>query len=990
MVLQVQTSTYEAKTQEIAKQLLAATQENRSFFSSLRDQMRWDDKLLAWAMSNPGLRVQLFRFIDTLPALHSKSEIASHLQEYLGDESVELPAALKGMLNFANPDSMPGQVAATTVGTAVETLAHKYISGENIKQVIKTVERLRKEKMAFTIDLLGEAVITEAEAQSYLERYLELMQQLVEASKNWSAIPAIDEADGEPIPKVQVSVKLTAFYSQFDPLDAKGSEERVSDRIRILLRRAKELGAAVHFDMEQYAYKDITLSILKKLLLEEEFRERTDIGMTIQAYLRDSEQDTEDVISWLKERGYPLTIRLVKGAYWDQETIKAAQKHWKQPVYNDKAATDANFETITQLLLENHQYVYSAIGSHNVRSHSRAIAIAESLNVPRRRFELQVLYGMGDKVAKALVDKGYRVRVYCPYGELLPGMAYLIRRLLENTANSSFLRQNLENRPIEELLAPPIVKDEKKSLISNSHFLGAADTDYAEEEVRTKAAQAFQSVRQQLGKTYLPLINGEYVNPPEFVDSLNPSKFSEVIGKVGLISVEQAEQAMQAAKAAFPEWKKTPAKQRADILRKAGDLMELRRAELSVWIVLEVGKPVKEADGEVSEAIDFCRYYADEIERLDKGVNYDIPGETNHYIYQPRGIAVVISPWNFPLAIACGMTVAALVSGNCTLLKPAETSSVIAAKFTEILVDAGFPKGVFQYVPGKGSQVGAYLVNHPDTHVIAFTGSQEVGCRIYAEAATLKPGQKHMKRVIAEMGGKNAIIVDESADLDQAVVGVVQSAFGYSGQKCSAASRVIVLQPIYDAFVQRLVEATKSLNIGEAELPSTQVGPVIDANARDRIREYIEKGKAESQLALELPAPEQGYFIGPVIFSEVSPNAVISQEEIFGPVLAVIRVKDFQEALAVANGTNFALTGGLYSRTPSHIQQAQTEFEVGNLYINRNITGAIVGRQPFGGFKLSGVGSKAGGPDYLLQFLEPRAVTENIQRQGFAPIEGAD
>ncbi|MHC5856043.1 L-glutamate gamma-semialdehyde dehydrogenase [Nostoc sp.] len=1003
MVLQVQTSTYEAKTQEIAKQLLAATQENRSFFSSLRDQMRWDDKLLAWAMSNPGLRVQLFRFIDTLPALHSKSEIASHLQEYLGDESVELPAALKGMLNFANPDSVPGQVAATTVGTAVETLAHKYISGENIKQVIKTVERLRKEKMAFTIDLLGEAVITEAEAQSYLERYLELMQQLVEASKNWSSIPAIDEADGEAIPKVQVSVKLTAFYSQFDPLDAKGSEDRVSDRIRTLLRRAKELGAAVHFDMEQYAYKDITLSILKKLLLEEEFRQRTDIGITIQAYLRDSEQDVKDVISWLKQRGYPLTIRLVKGAYWDQETIKAAQKHWKQPVYNDKAATDANFETITQLLLENHQYVYSAIGSHNVRSHSRAIAIAESLNVPRRRFELQVLYGMGDKVAKALVDRGYRVRVYCPYGELLPGMAYLIRRLLENTANSSFLRQNLENRPIEELLAPPIVKEEKKSLTPNvqtrliaslqtpnSHFLGAADTDYAQEEVRTKTAQAFQNVRQQLGKTYLPLINGEYVNTPEFVDSLNPSNFSEVIGKVGLISVEQAEQAMQAAKAAFPGWKKTPAKERADILRKAGDLLEERRAELSVWIVLEVGKPVKEADGEVSEAIDFCRYYADEIERLDKGVNYDIAGETNRYIYQPRGIAVVISPWNFPLAIACGMTVAALVSGNCTLLKPAETSSVITAKLTEILIEAGFPKGVFQYVPGKGSQVGAYLVNHPDTHVIAFTGSQEVGCRIYAEAATLKPGQKHMKRVIAEMGGKNAIIVDESADLDQAVVGVVQSAFGYSGQKCSAASRVIVLQPIYDAFVQRLVEATKSLNIGEAELPSTQVGPVIDANARDRIREYIEKGKAEAQLALELPAPEQGYFIGPVIFSEVSPNAVISQQEIFGPVLAVIRVKDFPEALAVANGTNYALTGGLYSRTPSHIQQAQTEFEVGNLYINRNITGAIVGRQPFGGFKLSGVGSKAGGPDYLLQFLEPRAVTENIQRQGFAPIEGAE
>ena len=994
MVLQVETSTYEAKTQEIAKQLLSATRENRSFFASLRDQMRWDDKLLAWAMANPGLRVQLFRFIDCLPALHSKSEIAAHLQEYLSDESVELPAALKGMLNFANPDSMPGQVAATTVATAVETLAHKYIAGENIQQTVKTIERLRKEKMAFTIDILGEAVITEAEAQSYLDRYIDLMTQLAAAAKTWKPVALIDEAAGEPLPSVQVSVKLTAFYSQFDPLDAQGSQERVSARIRTLLRRAQELGVAVHFDMEQYEYKDLTLSILKQLLMEEEFRSRTDIGITIQAYLRNSEADVKCLIAWVKQRGYPLTVRLVKGAYWDQETIKALQKHWSQPVFNDKAATDANFEQITQLLLENHEYVYSAIGSHNVRSQAHAIAIAQTLNIPSRRFEMQVLYGMGDKLAKALVDRGYRVRVYCPCGDLLPGMSYLIRRLLENTANSSFLRQNLEERPVEELIAPPVVGEEDLQRLGRlggfSSFQNAADTDYAETEAIERSHEAFQQVRQQLGKTYLPLINGKYVDTQEMVDSVNPSNFSEVIGKIGLLSVEQAEQAILAAKAAFPNWRRTPASDRAGILQKAADLMEQRRAELAAWIVLEVGKPVREADAEVSEAIDFCRYYAAEMERLDRGYNYDIPGETNRYQYQPRGIAVVISPWNFPLAIAAGMTVAALVTGNCTLLKPAETSSVIAAKLAEILVAAGIPKGVFQYVPGKGSQVGAYLVNHPDTHLIAFTGSQEVGCRIYADAAKVQPGQKHLKRVIAEMGGKNAIIVDESADLDQAVVGVVQSAFGYSGQKCSAASRVIVLEPIYETFVRRLAEATRSLNIGAAELPSSQVGPVIDANARDRIREYIEKGRQEAQVALELPAPDNGYFIGPVVFSEVSPEATIAQEEIFGPVVAVIRVKDFKEAIAAANSTNFALTGGIYSRTPSHIQTAQEQFEVGNLYINRTITGAIVARQPFGGFKLSGVGSKAGGPDYLLQFLEPRTVTENIQRQGFAPIEGVD
>jgi RHH-type proline utilization regulon transcriptional repressor/proline dehydrogenase/delta 1-pyrroline-5-carboxylate dehydrogenase len=988
---------YEAKTQAIARQLLSATRENRSFFAQMRDQMNMSDKLLGWTMGNPGLRVQLFHFIDALPALQSKPEIARHLQEYLSKENVELPAALKGMLNFASPDSMPGQVAATTVSTAVETLAHKYISGETIKQVIKTLEQLRKEKMCFTVDLLGEAVITEVEAQSYLNRYLELMEELTAAAKSWPTIPQIDEADGEALPRVQVSVKLTAFYSQFDPLDAKGSQEQVSDRARTLLRRAKELGAAVHFDMEQYAYKNLTISILKQILMEEEFRSRSDIGVTLQAYLKDTEEDLKGLIAWAKERGTPITIRLVKGAYWDQETIKAAQHEWDVPVLQHKESTDANFEKLTRLLLENHPYLYAAIGSHNVRSQAHAMAIAQELNIPRRRIEFQVLYGMGDKLAKAMVNQGYRVRVYCPYGDLIPGMAYLIRRLLENTANTSFLRQNLEERPVEELLAVPQMRDQVSGVrgqgaepASSPPFTNAPDTDFSIAEKRDRALAAIQTVRQQLGQTYLPLVNGQRVNTLEVIESVNPSNPSEVVGKVGLLSIERADGAIAAAKAAFPAWKKTPVSERAAILRRAADLMEERRAELCAWMVLETGKVLGQADPEVSEAIDFCRYYASEMERLEAGVNFDVLGETNRYHYQPRGISLIISPWNFPLAIPTGMTVASLVAGNCTLLKPAETSSVIAAKLTEILIDAGIPAGVFQYVPSKGSTVGAHMVKHPDVHMITFTGSQEVGCRIYADAAILQPGQRHLKRVIAEMGGKNAIIVDESADLDQAVQGVVYSAFGYSGQKCSACSRVIVLEPIYDAFVNRLIEATKSLHVGIAELPDTKVGPVIDAQAQNRIKAYIEKGKEEATLALEMPAPDTGYFVGPTIFTNVSPNAKIAQEEIFGPVLAVIKAATFDDAMDIANGTLYALTGGIYSRTPSHLDRAKAEFEVGNLYINRHITGAIVARQPFGGFKLSGVGSKAGGPDYLLQFLEPRHISENIQRQGFAPIEGAE
>ncbi|MBE9064471.1 L-glutamate gamma-semialdehyde dehydrogenase [cf. Phormidesmis sp. LEGE 11477] len=999
---------YEGKTQAIARQLLADSRGKGSLFSSvvskMRDQLRWDDKLLAWTMENPGLRVQMFRLIDCLPALTTKAEIASHFQEYLGDASVELPQALKSLLNFADPNSMPAQVAATTLSGAVETLARKYIAGENIKQALKSIEQLRKQSMSFTMDLLGEAVVTEKEAEAYLDRYLELMAQLTEAAKDWKPVAKLDTAEGKPLAKVQVSVKLTAFYSQFDPLDVEGSETKVGEHIRTLLRRAKELGVAVHFDMEQYRYKDATLMALKKLLLEEEFRSRSDIGMTLQAYLRDSYSDLEDLIEWAKKRGTPITLRLIKGAYWDQETITARQNYWPTPVYNHKSSTDANFERMTRLLLENHEHLYAAIGSHNVRSQALALAITQTLDIPTRNVEFQVLYGMADSLANALVKQGYRVRVYCPYGELIPGMAYLIRRLLENTANSSFLKQNLEERPAEELLAIPqwgpgdgddVEPGSTLTPIalpdsSVTRINPFADTDYAVAQKRSDADAALEAVQKQVGKTYRPLIDGEYVQTAETVQSVNPSRPAQLVGTVGQINIEQADSAIAAAKAAFDAWKRTPVKERAAIINRAAELLEERRHELNAWMVLEGGKPLQQADAEVSEAADFCRYYAAEMERLDQEIVYDVAGERDRYFYQPKGIVLVISPWNFPLAIPTGMTVAALVTGNCALLKPAAVTSVIAAKLTEIFVDAGIPKGVFQYVPGRGSTVGSHMVKHPDVNMIIFTGSQAVGCQIYADAAILQPGQKHLKRVVAEMGGKNAIIVDESADLDQAVQGVVYSAFGYSGQKCSACSRVIVVASIYETFVARLVEATKSLNVGDAIESSTKVGPVIDATAQQNIRDYIEQGKAEATLALELPSPEPGYFVGPVIFTDVDPQSTIAQEEIFGPVLAVIKAENFDQGLAIANGTNYALTGGLYSRTPSHIDRAYADFEVGNLYINRTITGAIVARQPFGGFKLSGVGSKAGGPDYLLQFLDPRTVTENVQRQGFAPIEGVD
>ncbi len=421
---------------------------------------------------------------------------------------------------------------------------------------------------------------------------------------------------------------------------------------------------------------------------------------------------------------------------------------------------------------------------------------------------------------------------------------------------------------------------------------------------------------------------------------------------------------------------------------KLADILNRDRMTLNALEVLEAGKPWEEADGDITEAIDFCRYYAKEMRRIGKGIKVGgIPGENSMYLYKPRGVSVVISPWNFPLAILTGMVAASVVTGNTCVFKPAEQTPVIGAWLMKALREAGFPAGVVNFLNGFGEEIGDTLTGHVDTSLICFTGSKAVGLHIWERAAKSQPGQQHMKHVICEMGGTNAIVIDSDADLDEAVMGVLYSAFGFAGQKCSACSRVIVLDEIYDRFTERLIESAKSLKVLSPEEGDAYLGPVIDDEAHKRILAAIEKGKAESKLAYQGAAPSEGYFVGPTIFVDVKPTAWIAQNEIFGPVLAVIRAKDLNQALEIANGTEYALTGGLYSRSPANIERVKREFEVGNLYVNRGCTGAMVERHPFGGFKMSGAGSKTGGPDYLLNFMEPRVVTENTLRRGFVPAE---
>jgi RHH-type proline utilization regulon transcriptional repressor/proline dehydrogenase/delta 1-pyrroline-5-carboxylate dehydrogenase len=460
-----------------------------------------------------------------------------------------------------------------------------------------------------------------------------------------------------------------------------------------------------------------------------------------------------------------------------------------------------------------------------------------------------------------------------------------------------------------------------------------------------------------------------------------------MVGRFGRATPEHANQAVAAALRAFPAWRDTPVERRAQYLLDAANVLRRRRFELAAWEVYECAKQWRESDADIVEAIDFCEFYAHEMKQLARPRLRNVSGEDNAYFYEPRGVCVVIAPWNFPLAILCGMTTAALVTGNTVIMKPAEQSSIVAAKLMEVFLEVGLPPGVLHYLPGIGEEVGPVLVGHRDTAIIAFTGSLNVGLLINRQAADMQPGQTHVKRVIAEMGGKNAIIVDEDADMDEAVSGVVDSAFGYQGQKCSACSRVIIERSKHDSFLARVVEATRSLAIGPAEDPGAFVGPVIDEEAFRRLQAAIERGKSEARLAFAGDVREladEGYYIPPHIFANVSPSSFLGQQELFGPVLSVLSAENLDHALEIANGVPYALTGGLYSRSPAHIARVRRDFRVGNLYINRKITGALVDRQPFGGFKLSGIGSKAGGPDYLLQFALPRTITENTLRRGFA------
>ncbi len=960
----------EKRIREIGAVLYSFLQEERPTFFG---EGGWKGKVIEWSLRDEQFKIQLLRFLDVLPALKRDEAVLRVFREYL-EAAASAPSILRqGAETFAQ--AMPARIAAPVIRASVRSLARQFIAGTDPQDALPFLEALSGEGAALSVDLLGESVVSEEEAQTYARRYLGLLDFLA---------PRFMTATQPHRSRIDISLKVSSFYSQMEPLNFEGSIVSTTTALGPVLAKARELGASVTFDMEQYYFKDLVIAIFKNIVAGS--ADLPPMGIALQAYLRDTRDDLTRLVQWAKEHRRHITIRLVKGAYWDYETVVNAQKGWPIPVFLRKEETDRNFEYLTGILLENAEFVYPAIATHNMRSITNALAQAEGQRLVPEQFEFQTLYGMGDPLRRALkrMSVPYPMKVYCPVGELIPGMAYLVRRVLENTANESFFRRTFaEKASFEELMRVP-VGPEKIQDEGGQNFRNEPATDFSKEDNRRQMREALRTVKNEFGRTYAILIGENEVYTGRETLSINPARPHEIIGRISSASRGLAEKAVYEAERARGTWSLLAPQKRADHLFRAAEEMRKRRFTLTALEVCEVGKTIMEADADVAEAIDYLEYYGRQMIELGKPQRLGrYPGEANEYAYEPKGIGVVISPWNFPLAIPTGMSSAAIVAGNCMILKPSGLAPVLAWQLVDIFRAAGLPPGVLQFLPGSGAEVGEHLVCHPAIDVIAFTGSKDVGLRIIRLSGETAPGQRNVKKVVAEMGGKNAIIVDETADLDEAVKGVIESAFGYQGQKCSACSRVIIQRDAYEEFCGRLKGAMKSFVIGPPDEASTFMGPLIDNVARAKVRAYLEAGKKEGTPLFLREAGGEGFYAGPALF-EVNADASIAQEEIFGPVVAVLKAENIGEAIAIANHSEYALTGGLFSRSPANIEMVKRSLQAGNVYINRKITGALVGRQPFGGVGMSGNGSKAGGPGYLLQFMNPKTISENTLRKGVA------
>ncbi len=989
------------EAREILKQLVKKTADYRS-----NSFEKVSDFGLTLTAQFDLIRVHLLKFLALLPSLdHDKKghEVkrnlleslrrllddsrAISLQEKRGTRQLPLYLIILFSLALQVASFLPAGLLAAVVRFLVRTMAKRFIAGESINTCHETLRDLRATKREATLDQLGELVVSAREADEYFEKVLQLIHGLKQH------IPK-GEKNAAGIYNAHVSIKVSALSHDFRPQAFDATYAKVAPRLRRILQEAHREEVFINVDAEHYHYRDLVLKIYGKVLLDTpELKEYAQTGIVVQAYLRDGAKHLLDVVDLAKQRGLRMPIRLVKGAYWDAETIEGEAHQFTPPQFLNKEESDLHFRQIAYLALKHHGSLQLAVGSHNLQDHAFVEAV-RTLRFPTAPvIEHQCLHMTYEALSHGLAKMGWPTRNYMPIGNLLVGMAYLVRRIMENSSQVGVLSIMRSHQKASGLISPVEVHLQKKKAgtLQYDSFVTQIRGDFAPARPLKlyvpKERQGLEAAIETLGAE-LTRRQDEFRNATgtKIVCSSRPEL---IVGTVRENSNHEAIRAVEEAeKALASSWwaKQSMSLYRVSVMLRAADLMLLRRNSLAALIIYEAGKTMTEALADVDEAIDFISFYA----RQEISIQLSSQKVTN------RGVIAVIAPWNFPLAIPCGMTVAPLVAGNAVILKPAEQTPLIGIELHRLLVEAGVPSEVFTLIMGDGEIVGAPIVTHPRTAGVVFTGSKTVGTWIYRHGGkSLVQHYFHQipmqKKVITEMGGKNAIIVTNNCELDETISGILYAAFGHSGQKCSAASRVIVHREVKEALVNRLVQAIKDLKVGDALDPATSVNPLISREDQERVRRAVEEAKDEAirthgKILIDRSFEKlPGFCVGPALFElsahQARKKESWAQREIFGPVVHVTEYESMIEAVELFNGTEYALTGGIYSQSQDDIDFLLKFLRAGNLYVNRPNTGARVAIEPFGGFKMSGTGPKAGGPEYVKEFhyLLSAQDTETLQ-----------
>ncbi len=942
------------------------------------------------------IRVHLLKFLALLPSLdHDKSgeEVKRNLLESLRRLNEDNDAVSRNKKRGSRPlpfhitiamtiglqivSYLPAKFLASVVRHLVRKMAKRFIAGESIRTSHKTLKDLRASNRQCTLDQLGELVVSAHEADEYFEKVLQLIHGMKEH------IPR-GEKNSAGILNAHVSIKVSALSHDFRPQAFMSTYMKVSPRLRRILQEAQREEVFINIDAEHYHYRDLVLRIYEKCLLETpELKDYAQTGIVVQAYLRDGANHLHDVIEAAKKRKLRMPIRLVKGAYWDAETIEGEAHQFTPPQFLNKEESDLHFRQIAYLALENHDWIQLAVGSHNLQDHAFVESV-RTLRFPKAPvIEHQCLHMTYEALSHGLAKMGWPIRNYMPIGNLLVGMAYLVRRIMENSSQVGVLSIMRSHQKASGLISPVDVHLTKKKSgkVVFDSFIKESRGDFSPvrplrlflTDELTGLENALVSLDKKLQEKQTEFSQSKDVkvvcsSRPEFlIGTYRATPKEEAVAQI-----DRLEKALSVG-----TWGKgNYALNRVAIMMRAADLMLLKRNDLAALMIYEAGKTMTEALADVDEAIDFINFYA------RQEINIQLLPEK----YGNRGVITVIAPWNFPLAIPCGMAVAPLVAGNAVILKPAEQTPLIGEELYKLLLEAGVPSDVLALVQGDGEVVAAPLVTHPRTAGIVFTGSKGVGTWIYKNAAnSVLPHYHHpftmQKKVITEMGGKNAIIATNNCELDETISGILYAAFGHAGQKCSAASRVIVHREVKDALVKRLVEAIKDLKVGESLDPSTSVNPLISLADQERVRAAVVSARDEAirvQGRILIDRSHEklpGYCVGPAVF-ELPAHAAMKKEswaqrEVFGPVIHIVEYESLIEAVELFNGTEYALTGGVYSQSQDDIDFLIQFLRAGNLYVNRPNTGARVAIEPFGGFRMSGTGPKAGSAEYLREFHFP-------------------